>query len=227
MRLRKIKNIEERIAEHRQCLIADPRDRKGKWRQVFRNGNEIYAELGCGRGQFILALAEQNPARNYIAVEGRSSVMLRALEKAAKAKLDNIVFINEYIHDVHEYFDKAELAGIYLNFSDPWPKGSHAPRRLTHGRFLDGYRRILKEGSCIEFKTDNDTLFAFAKREFEKSGMPLLRITEDLHCTDYAAKDVTTEYEDKFKAQGKKINYCMVTVSVPVQEKTKAAVGQN
>jgi len=217
MRLRKIKNIEEKIAEHHQCLIDDPRDRKGKWQQVFKNGNELYAEFGCGRGQFILALAEQNPARNYIAVEGRSSVMLRALEKAAKAKLDNIVFINEYIHDVHDYFDKAELAGIYLNFSDPWPKGSHAPRRLTHARFLNGYRSILKEGSCIEFKTDNNALFAFAKREFEKSGMPLLRSTEDLHCTDYGAKNVTTEYEDKFKAQGKKINYCMAMVSAPVQ----------
>ena len=218
MRLRKIKNIEEKIAEHHQWLVADPRDRKGKWQQVFKNGNEIYIELGCGRGQFILALAEQHPGRNYIAVEGRSSVMLRALEKAAKTKLENIVFIKEYIHDVHEYFDQAELAGIYLNFSDPWPKGSHAPRRLIHRNFLNGYQQILKQGSCIEFKTDNDVLFAFAKREFEKSGMPFLRSTEDLHHTDYDAKNVTTEYEDKFKAQGKKINYCMVMVSVPVQE---------
>ncbi len=218
MRLRKIKNIEKKIAEHHQCLIADPRGRKGKWQQVFKNRNEIYAEFGCGRGQFILALAEQNPARNYIAVEGRSSVILRALEKAAKAKLDNVVFIKEYIDDVHEYFDKDELAGIYLNFCDPWPKGSHAPRRLTHGRFLIGYRQILKERSRIEFKTDNDALFAFTKREFEKSGMPLLRSTEDLHSTDYAAKNVTTEYEDKFKAQGKKINYCMVMVSAYIQQ---------
>jgi tRNA (guanine-N7-)-methyltransferase len=218
MRLRKIKNIEEKLAEHHQYMIDDPRDRKGNWQQVFKNGNEIFAEFGCGRGQFIMALAEQNPARNYIAVEGRSSVMLRALEKAAKAKLDNIVFVKEYIHDVDEYFDKDELAGIYLNFCDPWPKGSHAPRRLTHSRFLNGYRQILKEGCYIEFKTDNDALFVFAKREFEKSGMQLLGSTEDLHCTEYGAKSVTTEYEDKFKAQGKKINYCMVMVSAHIQQ---------
>jgi tRNA (guanine-N7-)-methyltransferase len=144
--------------------------------------------------------------------------MLRALEKAAQAKLDNIVFVKEYIHDVDEYFDMNELAGIYLNFCDPWPKGSHAPRRLTHGRFLNGYRQILKEGCCIEFKTDNDWLFAFTKREIEKSGMRLLRSTEDLHCTEYGAKNVTTEYEDKFKAQGKKINYCMVLVSAHIKQ---------
>jgi len=217
----------ERLAEHHQYLIEAPRDRKGKWQQVFENGNEIFAEFGCGRGQFVMKLAEQNPGRNYIAVEGRGGIILRALEKAAKAGLDNIVFIKEYIHDVHEYFDKAELAGIYLNFSDPWPNGSHAKRRLIHGRYLNGYQQILKEGSCIEFKTDNAELNNFAKREFGKSGMLLLKSTEDLHCTDYGAKNVTTEYEDKFKAQGKKINYCMVMVSVPVQQKTKVSLDRN
>ena len=69
--------------------------------------------------------------------------MLRALEKAAKAKLDNIVFIKEYIHDVHEYFDKDELAGMYLNFSDPWPKERHHSRRLTAPQFLEVYKNIL------------------------------------------------------------------------------------
>lgn len=218
MRLRKIKNIEEKIAEHHQYLIDDPRGWKGAWQQVFKNGNEIFAEFGCGRGQFILALAEQNPARNYIAVEGRGSVLLRALEKAAKAKRDNVVFVKEYIHDVHEYFDKNELSGIYLNFSDPWPRGGHASRRLTHRKYLNGYRQILREGSCIEFKTDNDALFAFSTHEFKKSGMSLLRSTEDLHGTEYGALQVTTEYEDKFKAAGKKINYCMVMVSAHIPQ---------
>ena len=212
MRLRKIKNIEEKLSEHRQYLIEDPRDRKGKWQQVFENGNRIFAEFGCGRGQFIMTLAEQNRDRNYIAVEGRDSVILRALEKAAKAGLDNLVFVKEYIYDVNGYFDADELTGIYLNFCDPWPRSGNAKRRLTHGRYLNGYRHILKEGCCIEFKTDNDSLFVFAKSEFEGSGMMLLRSTEDLHNTEFDAKIVTTEYEDRFKAEGKKIKYCKVQV---------------
>lgn len=213
MRQRKVKNEEDRLAEHHRYLFEDPKAMKGKWQTVFGNENEIYAEFGCGKGKFIMTLAEQNPDRNYIAVEGRGSIILRALEKAAREGLDNIVFVKEYISDVNEYFTEDELAGIYLNFSDPWPKDRHAKRRLTHSRYLDGYRKILKEGCCIEFKTDNDDLFAFAKGEFESSGMKLLESTEDLHGTGLAAKNVTTEYEDKFRVEGRKINYCKVQVN--------------
>lgn len=212
MRQRKVKNEEERLAEHHQYLIERPMETKGQWQNVFENGNGIYAEFGCGKGKFIMTLAEQNPDRNYIAVEGRGSIILRALEKAAQEGLKNIVFVKEYIKDVGDYFEEDELSGIYLNFSDPWPKDRHAKRRLTHGKYLEGYQRILKKGQCIEFKTDNDDLFAFARSEFENSGMKVLEVTEDLHSTDLEAKKVTTEYEDKFHAAGKKINYCKVQV---------------
>lgn len=212
MRQRKVKNEEERLAEHHQYLIRDPKAQKGRWQEVFGNNNEIYAEFGCGKGKFIMTLAEQNPDRNYIAIEGRGSIILRALEKAAKEERKNIVFMKEYIKDGTEYFNDGELSGIYLNFSDPWPKDRHAKRRLTHSSYLDGYRRILKKNSYLEFKTDNDDLFAFAVNEFESCGLKLLEYTEDLHNTAFEAKHVTTEYEDKFHAAGKKINYCRVQV---------------
>lgn len=213
MRQRKVKNEEERLAEHHRYLINDPDVRKGNWRGAFENGNDIYAELGCGKGKFIMTLAEQNPDRNYIAIEGRGSIILRALEKAAKEGLTNIVFVKEYIKDITAYFAEDELSGIYLNFSDPWPKDRHAKRRLTHGRYLDGYRKVLKGGGCIEFKTDNVDLFAFAESEFESAGMKLLESTDDLHSTRLEAKHVTTEYEDKFRSDGKKINYCKVKIN--------------
>lgn len=213
MRQRKVKNEEERLAEHHQYLIGDPEVRKGNWREVFENENGIYAELGCGKGKFIMTLAEQNPDRNYIAIEGRGSIILRALEKAAREGRKNIVFVKEYIKDVSEYFAEDELSGIYLNFSDPWPKDRHAKRRLTHGRYLDGYRKVLKDGCCIQFKTDNVDLFDFAAGEFKSCGMELLEFTEDLHNTTLSAKNVTTEYEDKFRSVGKKINYCKVKIN--------------
>lgn len=212
MRQRKVKNEEERLAEHQQYLIEEPKAKKGKWQEVFKNGNGIYAEFGCGRGKFIMTLAEQNPDRNYIAIEGRGSVLLRALEKATQEGLENIVFIKEYVNDGKEYFAEDELSGIYLNFSDPWPKDRHAKRRLTHGRYLEGYRNMIKAGHCIEFKTDNDALFSFAENEFQSSGMKMVESTGDLHSTELAAKNVTTEYEDKFHAGGKKIKYCKVQV---------------
>lgn len=212
MRQRKVKNEEERLAENNEYLISEPKDRKGNWSGVFGNDHPIFAEFGCGKGKFIMTLAERNPDRNYIAVEGRGSIILRALEKAVQKGLKNIVFVHEYMKDVNEFFAQKELSGIYLNFSDPWPKDRHAKRRLTHSRYLDGYRNVLKEGQCIEFKTDNDDLFAFAGEEFESCGMKLLEQTEDLHTTEFEARLVTTEYEDKFSAAGKKINYCKVQV---------------
>ena len=143
MRQRKVKNEEERLAENNEYLISEPKDRKGNWSGVFGNDNPIFAEFGCGKGKFIMTLAERNPDRNYIAVEGRGSIILRALEKAGQKGLKNIVFVHEYMKDVKEFFAQKELSGIYLNFSDPWPKDRHAKRRLTHSKYLDGYRNVL------------------------------------------------------------------------------------
>lgn len=210
MRQRKVKNEEERLIEHHQYLIELPGNQKGKWNEVFKNNKEICVEFGCGKGKFILTLAEQNPDKNYIGIEGRGSIILRALEKASQKELKNLVFINEYVKDAAEFFAESELSVIYLNFSDPWPKDRHAKRRLTHSRYLQGYQKILKKDHCIEFKTDNDDLFAFALNEFQENGMKIMESTEDLHHTELPAKYITTEYEDKFHAAGKKINYCKV-----------------
>ena len=205
VRQRKIKNEEERLSEHNQYLIKEPQRWKGKWQQLFNNKNNIYTELGCGKGQFILTMALLYPDNNYIAFEGRGSIILRALEKAAQKDSKNI-------KDSNEYFEGNELSGIYLNFSDPWPKDRHSKRRLTHSRYLEGYRTVLKKDGFIEFKTDNDGLFFFALDEFNNQGMKCLEFSRDLHSTELDAKKVTTEYEDKFRASGKKINYCKVQV---------------
>jgi len=187
-------------------------DRKGKWQQVFQNENEMFAEFGCGRGKFILTMAEQHPERNYVAFEGKGSIILRALEKAMMKDLNNIVFVKNYMIDVNEYFEQNELFGIYLNFSDPWPKKRHAKRRLTHRRYLAGYQRIVKGGGCIEFKTDNNDLFSFTVNELAKSGMNVLESTDDLHGAELEAKHVTTEYEERFHLKGKRIHYCKMQV---------------
>ncbi len=190
-------------------------DRKGKWQQVFENQNDLFAEFGCGRGQFIITMAEQHPDRNYIGFEVKGSIILRALEKAVREELKNVVFVRKYIMDVNKYFERNELFGIYLNFSDPWPKKRHIKRRLSHSAYLNGYRRILRTGGCIEFKTDNEDLFSFTMAEVSGSGMNVLKSTDDLHSTELDAKYVTTEYEDRFHGNGKKINYCKIQVQYP------------
>lgn len=193
-------------------MVEDPKEQKGKWQQVFENSNPIFAEFGCGKGKFIITMAKLHPERNYIAIECRGSIILRTLEKAREEALKNIVILNEHVIDANEYFEQGELSGIYLNFSDPWPKNRHAKRRLTNGRYLEAYQRILKPGCCIEVKTDNDELFSYTVDEFLKTDMKILQRTDDLHSTNLEARLVTTEYEDKFHRGGKKINYCKMQV---------------
>jgi tRNA (guanine-N7-)-methyltransferase len=212
LRQRKIKNIDQKLAAHTRYLIESPMENRGKWKCVFNNENPVYAEFGCGRGQFIMTMANKYPDRNYIGFESRGSIIIRALEKAVEARFNNIAFVNKNVIDVNEYFDQQELSGIYLNFSDPWPKKGYSKRRLTHRRFLEGYKKALKPGSFIEFKTDNIDLFSFTLDECRESNMNIIEVTDDLHSTDLAAKHVTTEYEDKFCMWGKKICYLKIEV---------------
>ncbi len=207
MRQRNIKNLEEKLEMNSGFLIREPKELKGRWKEVFGNDNPLYLEIGCGKGKFIFSMAQANPGRNYIAIEGQSNVVLRALEKAEEGRLGNLRIFIDYVDDLNDYFDKGELGGIYLNFSDPWPKARHAKRRLTYRKRLANYREVLADGAAIEFKTDNDDLFRFTLEEIEAGGFEIAEMTKDLHNSSFKAKDITTEYEDRFKTGGKNINY--------------------
>ena len=236
MRQRNIKNLEERLELNSEFLVENPRECKGRWAEVFGNDNPIYLEIGCGKGKFILSHAADERNVNYIAVEGQSSVVLRALEKASEAQLDNLRIFIDFVHDLGDYFDKGELDGLYLNFSDPWPKARHAKRRLTFRKNLENYKTVLKEGAFIEFKTDNEGLFEFTLEEIEACGYEIVEMTRDLHGTgdedcacealdderrscdktckvknhtqkQFDSANFMTEYEEKFSRAGKNINY--------------------
>ena len=217
MRQRKVKNEKARLEAQKHNIIFNAKDLKGKWKEYARDELnqdlvEVYLEIGCGRGQFLASIAEQYPNNYYIGVEGRSSIVLRALELIDEKKLNNAKCIFSYIDDITEYFDRCELSGIYLNFSDPWPKKRHAKRRLTHRRFLEGYKEVLKPGHFIEFKTDNDDFFDFTLEECAACGFKTVECTNDLHSTDFDARLYITEYEKRFMLLGEKINYCKIQV---------------
>lgn len=216
MRQRTVKNLEEKMANNSSFLIKDPREAKGHWAEIFGNNNPVYLEIGCGKGKFILTRARCNPEANYIAVEGQENVILRAMEKAEAAGLANLRLFNDFVNDLNDYFEKGELAGVYLNFSDPWPKARHDKRRLTYHKRLENYFQVMGDEGFVEFKTDNEGLFEFTLEEIallEEKGLKMAEMTRDLHggdCT-YESRLVTTEYEDKFSAAGKNINYVKIT----------------
>lgn len=221
MRQRNVKNLEERIEQNSEFLIKEPGKLRGKWAEEFGNDNPIYLEIGCGKGQFIRTLALRNRDVNYVAVEGQNNVALRVLEKASESGTENLRIFMEFIHDLNDYFVPGEIKGIYLNFSDPWPKACHAKRRLTHHRNLENYMSVLGNEGIVEFKTDNDGLFGFTLEELENGAYEILEMTRDLHKTELKASEVTTEYEDKFSSQGKNINYVKFRLNGKIDETGK------
>lgn len=206
MRLRNIPGADEAIADSPHC-IQEPMAEKGRWHLIFGNENPIHIEIGIGKGQFIMKLAKEHPDINYIGIERYSSVLLRALQKMEIEPLPNIRFLCMDASIITEVFDKEEVAKIYLNFSDPWPKERHAKRRLTSRQFFERYDKILAGNGVVEFKTDNDDLFAFSMEEVAEAGWTLDAHTFDLHHDPVLNEgNIMTEYEEKFSSLGHPIH---------------------
>ena len=196
-------------------VIKQEKQYKGAWKGVFDNDNPIHIEIGMGKGQFLLTLAKNNPGINYVGIERYSSVLLRALEKFDTEEyegLTNIRFICMNAMELPEVFAPGEVAKIYLNFSDPWPKARHARRRLTSTQFLAQYDKVLAGEGVVEFKTDNRPLFEFSIEQVEAAGWQLLNHTFDLHHDEAMnAGNVMTEYEEKFSSMGNPIHKLIAT----------------
>ncbi len=207
MRLRNVKRAFERIDDF-EAIVQDPIEYKGKWHEFFGNTNPIYIEIGMGKGQFLIEHARRNPDINYIGFEKFTVVLVRALERIEReaSDLKNLSVVRFDAEQILDMFDDNEVARVYLNFSDPWPKDRHYKRRLTYRDFLNKYRKVMVEEGLVVFKTDNDGLFEFSIKEMEALGMHFNKLTRDLHMTEWAIDNVMTEYETKFHLEGIKIN---------------------
>ena len=210
MRLRNIPGSREVIADSNICIHEEEKA-KGRWKEIFGNDHPIEIEIGMGKGQFILAKAQQNPDINYVGIEKFSSVLLRGIQKVEELREEgkapeNLRFIRMEAEHITEVFDKDEVSKIYLNFSDPWPKDRHAKRRLPSKEFLGRYDHILIPEGTLEFKTDNQDLFTFALEEADLAGWNKLAVTRNLHHDAVLNEgNIMTEYEAKFSAMGNPI----------------------
>lgn len=205
MRLRKIKGADEAVAASPYC-IQNPESLKGKWCTAFAKKHPLYIEVGMGKGRFIFSLAQKNPNINYIGIERYESVLVRAVQKMEQEPLENLKFICTDAMLLPDIFAPGEIDGIFLNFSDPWPKDRHAKRRLTSSVFLERYHQILALSGHIEFKTDNRGLFDFSLQEIPKAGWKIDACTMDLHHDPSMNHgNIMTEYEEKFSSKGNPI----------------------
>ena len=203
MRLRNVKDAQE-ILNNSKYYIASPEEMKGNWAKVFGNDKPVMVEIGMGKGDFILGMAEAHPEWNFVGIEKYESVLVRGVQKLDKADLPNVRVIGVDAIDLDKYFGE-EVTTIYLNFSDPWPKKRHHKRRLTYKDFLAVYDRVFVGDSHIIMKTDNDTLFESTLVSLNNYGYVFDDVILDLWSHDVF--NVRTEYEIKFSSKGFKIKY--------------------
>ena len=196
MRMRKKKNGDKRFEKCAEYYIQEPT----------LNLDGFYLEIGCGKGGFMVQLAKKYTDRNFVAMEKMSDVILLAAEKMKRDELQNVKMLNADAGGLLEYFSEHSVSGIYLNFSDPWPRPKHAKRRLTAPSYLEIYKKLLKPGAAIYFKTDNRILFDYSLETFKACGFRLEKLTYDLHNSEYEKDNLHTEYEDNFSAKGFPIN---------------------
>ena len=210
MRLRNVKGSREEI-QLSEYTVNEPEKYKGRWKEFFGNDNPVYIEVGMGKGKFITEMAQLHPEINFIGIEKYSSVIIRAIEKRKELEINNLMFIRMDAENIEDVFEKNEVAGIYLNFSDPWPKDRHAKRRLTSRQFLARYDKILAGDGVIEFKTDNRDLFDFSLEEAPEAGWEIIASTYDLHADEKMSEgNVMTEYEEKFSSKGNPIHKMII-----------------
>ena len=202
MRLKNVKGANEIITKGKY-YVANPYEYKGRWQQYFGNDNPIYIEIGMGKGDFIIENAKRYQGINFIGIEKYDSVIVRAIQKSNDLELDNLRIIRTDAHNLNEIFIE-EIATIYLNFSDPWPKDRHAKRRLTSPQFLAIYDNLFKGEKRIVMKTDNLNLFDYSLDSLMANGYEIAYKTNNLDCLQ--ADNIMTEYETKFYHQGIKIN---------------------
>ncbi|MBQ8322566.1 MAG: tRNA (guanosine(46)-N7)-methyltransferase TrmB [Clostridia bacterium] len=215
MRMRKKRNFEARMEARSDLLLArgtngilNMKEAAENFRALidfeaaFGNGNPVALEIGCGKGGFVLAMAEKDPAVNFLALEKMSNVILTPLEDAAKRGIENVRFLNIRAECLPCYIPEKSLDAIYLNFSTPLPKLGYATQRLTHRNFLEVYKKLLKDGGRIVQKTDDRDFFEFSLEEYRACGFALENVTYDLHENGNPEWNIVTEYEQKWIERG-------------------------
>ena len=182
---------------------------KGHWAERFGNGRPIVLELGCGKGEYTVALAERDPERNYIGVDIKGARLWKGAKYATEHALPNVAFLRTRVEFISAFFAPGEVSEVWLTFSDPQYRSENS--RLCSPLFLERYRNFMRPGGIVHLKTDSRFLHEYARAVCAANGLQVLACTNDL----YASKDsiqpvvreVKTFYENLFLQQGYPITY--------------------
>lgn len=193
-----------------------PYEMKGKWKQeVFKNNHPLVLELGCGKGEYTVALSKQYPDKNFIGIDIKSNRMWRGALTTKEEGITNAAFIRMIINNIAEVFDEAEVDEIWITFPDPFPKDRHTKHRLTSPGFIALYKKVLKPGGTVNFKTDDTPLFEYSLEILKELNIEPAEVNWDVHGNQDShphLREIRTYYENKFSAQGRTIKYVRYTL---------------
>ena len=208
MRMRRKPNVGPRMEACDPVWVRSPEAMRGNWRSLLPGAKELRVEVGCGKGKFTVETAAAEPEVLIVAIERVREALVMAMEKAMAAGLKNVFFVSMDVAAIETFFAPGEIDLLYINFCDPWPRSKNAKRRLTYHTFLEKYRRVIRPGGEIHFKTDNEKLFAWSLEEFVAFGLEVRNVTDDLHANGPVG--IMTGYEEKFYALGTPIHRCEI-----------------
>jgi len=199
------------IQPSREDLLADNFSLKGKWSQdFFKNNNPIILELGCGKGEYTIALAKRNPNYNYIGVDIKGSRFWRGAKTAVENNMSNVAFLRTQIELIENAFDKEEVSEIWITFPDPQIKYKRTKHRLTNAEFLARYKNIMKENGVVNLKTDSEFMHGYTLGLLHGAGHEVIYANHNIYKNEGAPEEVTsiqTFYESQYLEQNKPITY--------------------
>lgn len=193
-------------------------EQRGNWsRMFFENNNEIILELGCGKGEYTVGLAQRYPDRNFIGIDIKGARIWRGLRDSNDEEIRNVAFIRSRINLIEYMFAKNEVSEIWITFPDPRPRQSDEQRRLTSPRFIERYKKVLKPGGIIHLKTDNIIFFEYTLDIIHENGFELLHCTYDVYGEEEnnVLTEIQTYYENIWLKNGTKIKYLSFRLSAP------------
>ena len=182
---------------------------KGKWNaQMFAKAQPIVLELGCGKGDYTIALAQRNPGINYIGVDIKGARLWTGAKYATEHAMPNVAFLRTRVEFIEAFFAPGEVSEIWLTFSDPQLSGSENSR-LSSPMFLDRYRRFLTPGGIVHLKTDSRFLYEYTQSVVRANGLQVLRSYTDVYKEGNSGvvTEVQTFYEKMFLEMGLPITY--------------------
>jgi len=183
---------------------------KGKWvESVFLNTNPLVLELGCGKGEYTVGMAQRFLEKNFLGVDIKGARIWKGARAINEQDIRNAAFLRTRIEFIASFFGKEEVDEIWITFPDPQLKRRRNKKRLTGSVFLNKYRNFLKDGGLIHLKTDNDVLYEYTKELAEYNGLEIVVATGDLYATETGNDilGIKTHYENLFLREGSNINY--------------------